>query len=167
MDNLLPVKPVKPANFATPYGLQPPQAQLSDSGSTVIPLTIVGASHSTNSLQVEVNLNHRYEHELQIGEYAPIGNTIDPQAVIACESYLSALALATRCDYWSTLVVACFEPENIYPVLSAFYRHWPYHYFEAAPDTRDKSLCKGTLYPPGDLTWLDLHIWEVESRWTT
>lgn len=160
----LPLK--NPNHFAARYQLEPTRARQSqDGGAAVIPLYKFGAKAPVNLLAIKSDLSYQYLNELQIGEYSSLNNTIDPQFIIGAESYLSALVLATRFDYWQGCIVACFRPENIDPVLDSFNKSWPYIDYVAAPDTRDRSLCDGVLYPPGDLSWLDLHMWEVGNQW--
>lgn len=159
------LKDIGDKHFATQFQLQPAWARESSDGiGTVIGITDNTRNTPVNLLVVRDDLHHRYLYDIQPGQYSPIGHTIDPQVIIGCESYLSALALACRTDYWSTLVICCFEPENIWPCLENFHQRWSGIACEAAPDTRDRTLCDGTMYPPGDLTWLDLHVWE-SSQW--
>jgi len=142
-------------NFAAKFQLRPAWARQCKNNNTVLGITSVASDEKPcNLLAVHTDLRHKYLHnEIRSGEYAPCDdNSIDPQFVIGTETYLSGLALAEK---W----------KNIYPVLDSLFHKWPYICYAAAPDTRDRTLCDGTLYPPGDLTWLNLHLWEADNRW--
>jgi|GEM_PF-5173291 len=93
-------------HFAAKYGLPAPSwAKQTAENNVVIGITNALERLPTNLLAVREDSHHKYSHDLQPGESSPLGNTIDPQIIIGCESYLSALALTQRCDYWTTLVV--------------------------------------------------------------
>lgn len=155
--------------FAAPFGLYPPCGRKTTDGNDVLPLYHATARKNPVNLLVvrSSDLHHRYLDELQPGQHTPCDDcSIDPEWIIAAESYLSGLALAHRWKEYPTVhVVSCFEPENIWPTLDSIYRKWPSASYVAAPDTRNKSLCHGIIYPPANLTWLDLHTWEVQGQW--
>ncbi len=161
-------KPASDNKFAAPYGLIIPGARETESGDAVLPLYHAHIKYRPINLAVvRDDLHHRYLGELLPGMHTHCDDcTVDPEWIIAGESYLSSLALAERWKEHPTVhVVACYEPKNIWPTLDSIYRQWPSIGYVAAPDTRDRSLCHGTIYPPGDLTWLDLHMWEAQNQW--